>query len=132
MATTTVWPGSSSFFPGDTPFGTYDTDTAFQTDIEKTSVWCARRIGYPIVDIEIQDTQFFACFEEAVTEYSSQVNRFNIRENLLTVKGSATGSSLTHKTVKQNLNQLIGISSQYGQEAGVGGDMTLYSGSVSV
>jgi hypothetical protein len=131
MATTRIWPGSSSFFPGDTPYGTYDSETNFQSDIEKTAVWCAKRIGYPIVDIELQDTQFFACFEEAVTEYSSQVNRFNIRENLLTVKGSPTGSSLTHKTVKQNLNQLIGISSQYGQEAGVGGDMRLYSGSIS-
>ena len=133
MATTTIWPGSSSFYPGDTPFGSYDNETAFQSDIEKTAIWCAKRIGYPIVDIELQDTQFFACFEEAVTEYSSQVNRFNIRENLLTAKGSATGSSLTHKTVKQNLNQLVGISSQYGQEATspVGGDMKLYSGSIS-
>ena len=133
MATTSIWPGSSSFYPGDTPFGSYDKEKAFQADIEKTAVWCAKRIGYPIVDIELQDTQFFACFEEAVTEYSSQVNRFNIRENLLIAKGSATGSSLTHKTVKQNLNQLIGISSQYGQEATspVGGDMKLYSGSIT-
>ena len=134
MATTKIWPGSSSFFPGDTPFGSYDNEVAFQTDIQNTSVWCAKRIGYPIVDIELQDTQFFACFEEAVTEYSAQVNRFNIRENLLSAKGSATGSNLTHKTVKQNLNQLIGISSQYGQEATtpVGGDMRLYSGSISM
>ena len=131
MATTTIWPGSSSFMPGDTPYGTYDNESAFQTDIEKTSIWCARRIGYPIVDIELQDVQFFACFEEAVTEYSSQVNRFNIRENLLSAKGTPTGSSLTHKTVKQNLNQLLHISDQYGQEAGVGGDMRLYSGSIS-
>ena len=109
MATTKIWPGSSSFFPGDTPFGSYDNEVAFQTDIQNTSVWCAKRIGYPIVDIELQDTQFFACFEEAVTEYSAQVNRFNIRENLLSAKGSATGSNLTHKTVKQNLNQLIGF-----------------------
>ena len=132
MATTTIWPGSSSFAPGDTPFGTFDSDSTFQTDIEKTAEWCGKRLGYPIIDIELQDIQFFACFEEAVTEYSSQVNRFNIRENLLTVKGSPTGSSLTHKTVKQNLNQLIGISNQYGQEAGVGGNMRLYSGSISM
>ena len=29
-----IWPGSSSFFPGDTPFGTYDSETQFQSDIE--------------------------------------------------------------------------------------------------
>jgi len=131
MATTTVYDGSAAAISQSTPFGTYDNDSSFQTDGPKVADWCARRIGYPIVDIELQDVNFFACFEEAVTEYSAQVNRFNIRENLLTAKGTATGSSLTHKTVKQNLNQLIGISSQYGQEAGVGGDMRLYSGSIS-
>ena len=134
MATTTVYDGTASSISGSTPFGTYDLDSTFQTDGPKVADWCARRIGYPIVDIELQDQNFFACFEEAVTEYSSQVNRFNIRENLLITRGSATGSSLTHKTVKQNLNQLIGISSQYGQEATspVGGDMKLYSGSISM
>ena len=134
MATTTVYDGTASSISGSTPFGTYDLDSTFQTDGPKVADWCARRIGYPIVDIELQDQNFFACFEEAVTEYSSQVNRFNIRENLLSAKGSSTGSNLTHKTVKQNLNQLIGISSQYGQEATspVGGDMKLYSGSISM
>tara|TARA_R110001583_G_scaffold13766_2_gene58690 strand:- start:25964 stop:27133 length:1170 start_codon:yes stop_codon:yes gene_type:complete len=131
MATTTIYDGSAGSISGNTPFGTYDSDSTFQTDGPKVANWCAKRIGYPIIDIELQDTNFFACFEEAVTEYSSQVNRFNIRENLLTAKGSSTGSSLTHRTIKQNSNQLIGISDQYGQEAGVGGDMRLYSGSIS-
>ena len=27
-----IWPGSGSFFPGDTPFGLYDTDTTFQNE----------------------------------------------------------------------------------------------------
>ncbi len=131
MATTTIYDGSASSISGSTPFGTYDTQTAFQTDGPKVADWCARRMGYPIVDIELQDEQFFACFEEAVTEYSSQVNRFNIKENLLSVKGSATGSNLTHKSVQPNFNQLIGISQKYGSEAGVGGNMRLYSGSIS-
>ena len=69
-----IWPGSASFFPGDTPFGMYDNDNQFRQDIEKTAVWCARRIGYPIVDIELQQSQFFACFEESVTQYNAQVN----------------------------------------------------------
>ena len=132
MATTTILPGSSSFFPGDTPFGTYDSETQFQSDIEKTSVWCARRIGYPIVDIELQDTQFFACFEEAVTEYSSQVNRFNIKENLLSLKGTSTASNYTHKHFNPSLNDIVGISKAYGTEAGVGGDVKLYTGSISM
>ncbi len=76
MATSQIYPGSSSFFPGDTPFGTYDNDFVFQSDADKATLWCARRLGYPIMDIELQDIQFYACFEEAVTEYSSQVISF--------------------------------------------------------
>ena len=57
-----IWPGSSSFFSGDTPFGLYDSDTQFQSDADKVASWCAKRMGYPINDIELQDTNFFACF----------------------------------------------------------------------
>ena len=82
-----IWPGSSSFFAGDTSFGYYDLDSDFISDVDKVSSWCAKRLGYPIVDIELQDINFYTCFEEAITEYSSQVNQFNIRENLLNLKG---------------------------------------------
>ena len=75
-----IYDGSPSFFPGETPFGLYDNDQAFQSDAEKITDWCAKRLGYPIVDIELQDQNFFACFEESVSEYSSQVNYFNIKE----------------------------------------------------
>ena len=132
MATTTVYDGSAGSINGSTPFGTYDGDTTFQVDGPKVADWCARRIGYPIVDIELQDENFHACFEEAVTEYSSQVNRFNIRENLLSVRGNATASNFTHKHFDPSLNDIIGISKAYGTEAGVGGDVTLYSGSIAV
>ena len=127
-----IWPGSSSFFPGDTPFGLYDTDTTYQTDIEKSADWCAKRLGYPIVDIELQDINFYTCFEEAVTEYSTQVNFYNIKENLLTLKGTATGSNLTHKEITPTHDRLVTIAKSYGAEAGVGGNVTYYSASISV
>ena len=119
MATRITWPGSSSFFPGDTPFGIYDRDKYFANDADKVADWCAQRLGYPTVDIEMQAAQFFACFEEAVSEYSSQVNRFNIKDNLLTVTGTSTGSNLTGRNVKSTgLDNLIRLSKTYGTEAG--------------
>lgn len=127
-----IWAGSSSFFPGDTPFGYYDYDVDFQTDIDKITTWCARRLGYPIVDIELQDINFYACFEESVTEYSSQVNQFNIRENLLNIRGSATGSNLSQTEVNSNLGGLISLAKDYGSEAGSGGRLTYYTGSFEV
>jgi len=131
MANIAIYTGTTSFFPGDTPFGKYDYDHTFQADIENTTKWCASRLGYPIVDIELQDSQFFSCFEEAVSEYSSQVNRFNIRENLLNLRGESTGSDFTHKNIIPNQGNIIKISKQYGTEAGSGGDIDWKQGYIT-
>ena len=93
MANIPIWPGSSSFFPGDTPFGFYDNDTDFQVDAVGVSNWCAQRLGYPLVDIELQPLNFFTCFEEAVSEYGAQVYGYQIRDNLPKLVGSVTASS---------------------------------------
>ena len=129
-----IWPGSGSAVSGNTPFALYDNDSTFQSEAPKFAVWAARRLGYPIMAIELQDSQFYTCFEESITEYSAQVNQFNIRENLLSLRGQATGSAnnVTHKRITPNLADAIRISEQYGTEAGVGGTVDFKSGSISV
>ena len=69
MAEIPIWPGSSSFalVTKPTPFGFYDADNQFTSSADQVSVWCARRLGYPLVDVELQDINFYTCFEEAVT-----------------------------------------------------------------
>jgi len=139
MAQEAIWPGSGSAITtvsNSTPFALYDTDTTFQTDGPKFAKWCAQRLGYPITAVELQDSQFYACFEESITEYSAQVNQFNIRDNLLNLKGQETSSNFTHKRVKSTLSEVVFISEEYGQEAQVGGTVdfkrtavTLNSGS---
>src|SRR6056300_522735 len=124
-----IWPGSSSFSAGNTPFGHYDSDTDFVSSIDKTAGWCAKRLGYPIVDIELQDINFYACFEEATTEYSSQVNQFNIRENLLNLKGHSTSSNVSQTQLDGNLGGLVTLAKDYGSEVGSGGSVTYYTGS---
>ena len=130
-----IWPGSGSAITtasDSTPFGLYDSDTTFQSDGPKFAKWCAQRLGYPITAVEMQDTQFYTCFEESISEYSSQVNQFNIRENLLSLRGQPTGSNVTHKNVTPNFAGNIRIAEQYGTEAGVGGTVDFKSGSISV
>ena len=58
MANIPILPGASSFHPGDTPFGFYDNNPEFQVDADKFAVFAARRLGYPIVDIELQKFNF--------------------------------------------------------------------------
>ena len=57
------------------------------------------------MSVELQDVQFYACLEESITEYSAQVNQFNIVDNLLTLKGQPTGSNFTHKNVTPTLGR---------------------------
>ena len=123
MANIAIYDGSANLsgVSGSTPFGLYDTEQCYLTASANTADWCATRLGYPITDIELQDIQFYACFEESVTEFSAQVNRFNIRENLLSAKGNSTSSNFTHRAITPNLGRLIGLSKQYGSEVGSGG-----------
>ncbi len=132
MANTPIWPGSSSFFPGNTPFGFYDNDTEFQIDADKVAVFCSRRLGYPLTDIELQDISFYAAFEEAVTTYGNEVYAFKASENYLSLEGSPTGSDLNYKLQKPNLGTVIRIAESYGSEAGVGGSVEYRTGSIQM
>jgi hypothetical protein len=123
MAQELIYPGSSSFFPGQTPFGIYDDDYVFQEDAPKMALWCARRLGFPIQNVELQDENFYACFEEAVSEYSAQVNQFNIRNDLYSLKGRQSGTNYSGKLVEGSiLPHLVQISDAYGTLVGVGGN----------
>ncbi len=127
-----IWPGSSSFFPGNTPFGFYHYDYEFQQDVDKVADWCAKRLGYPLSEVELQDLHFYTAFEEAVTEYGAQLNAYNIRDNMLNLYGASTGSNLTGKQISPNMGGIITLANEYGEVAGTGGNVTYYTGSVTL
>lgn len=125
-----IWPGSGSFSSGSsTPFGFFDSDAQFQNDAPKVAEWCARRLGYPIVDVELQDINFFTCLEEAVNEYSSQVNQYRAKENLLSLQGSSLDLDLSDTNMNANMQNFVNIAKDYGTEALSGGKVTVYTGS---
>ena len=124
-----IYPGSSSFYPGMTPFGFYDYDYQFQIDADKVVTFCARRLGYPIMEVELQDINFYAAFEEAITTYGNELYAFQVRDNLLNTIGAPTSSNLNHAITTPTMANVIRLSQQYATEAGVGGNLTWYSGS---
>ena len=138
MSVNTYWSGSSaSEFSSSavlsiaTPFGLYDSDTDFRSDAPKTSTWVARRLGYPIVNIELDNQQIWACFEESVSEYSAQVNQFNLRNNLDILRGQkkeAFGGRANYSQTLVDGSYLpttVRMSQQYGTLAGVGGNTSI-------
>ena len=125
-----IWPGSSSFTVGDTPFGFFDSDSTFQAHADKFAKMAAQTLGYPILDVEMQDINFYTAFEAAVVEYSNQVNQVNIVNNLFNTLGVKTGSdfltdtSLTDALVGNSFGYVTKLSKTYGSEADSGGTIS--------
>ena len=132
MANIPIWNGSATFSTGDTPFGFYDTDQEFQTDAVKVASFCATRLGFPLMDVELTSGSFFACFEEAVTTYGNEVYQYKIRENYISLEGSDSSVEANNKIINPTLDRIINISKNYGTEAEVGGNVTKYTGSIDL
>jgi hypothetical protein len=141
MANIPIYPGSSSFSTGSTPFGFYDGDLEFQTDADRFTTFAARRLGFPIVDVELQDKNFYAAFEEAVTIYGNEVYAYKVRQDYLSLEGviissdipNVNGSSsLAFSAVTPNMGVIIKLSEQYGTEAGTGGNVDWHTGSIAL
>lgn len=134
MANIPIYDGSPIWDSNAVPFGFYSSDTDFQADAVKVAKFCASRLGYPIVDIELQSGSFFTAFEEAVTTYGNELYAYKIRENYLSLEGIETGSTgnLNDKLLSPTLARVIGLSEQYGVEAGTGGNVNWYDGLINL
>ena len=117
---------------GLTPFGIFDLESTFQTDGPKVANFVATRLGYPILDVELQDLQMYACFEEATIEYGKQVNQFRARDYMYNILGSSTSTDITQKNIiGAPLTQIVKLAKDYGTEALAGGDVELKRGFIS-
>tara|TARA_B100000683_G_scaffold99554_1_gene98421 strand:+ start:660 stop:1874 length:1215 start_codon:yes stop_codon:yes gene_type:complete len=129
MANIVIYDGTADFIAGQmTPFGFYDDDLEFQKDAPKVADFCARKLGFPMMDVELQSGSFFACFEEAVTTYGTEVYQQQIAQSFSGLQGGIQGSAVNTTLIRPSLQNSVRISKQYGMEAGVGGETTLHSG----
>jgi hypothetical protein len=123
----------STFSTGSTPYGTYDADSTFRTDIVSVTKWCAKRLGFPVLQLEIPSSSIYACFEESVNEYSQHINNYNIKNWMWEqygeksrISGSlGTGSA---NPVTPSLGPSIALSEKYGQVVGMDGNIDLKKG----
>lgn len=127
------WDGKLSSPIGKTPFGFFDEDQNFVGFAPRAADWAAKRLGYPIVDVEMIDVQFYACLEESITEYSAQVNQFSIKQNLYSLKGTTTSVNLTTSVMQtQPLPFYLKLAEAYGAEVGAGGNVDWRKASLPV
>jgi len=132
MSNIAIWSGSSVFTTGSTPFGFYDNDIAFRTEADQVAKWCAQRLGYPLINVELQSGSFYTAFEEAVTTYGNEIFQYKVRENYLSMEGNSTTTNFNDFVVTPNLGSIIRLSQTYGTEAGAGGKVKYYTGSLTL
>ena len=131
MSNIAIYNGTSTYVSGSsTPFKFYDNDSVFRIDAVNVAQWCAQRLGYPLVEVELQSGSFFTAFEESVTTYGNEVYQWKVRENYLNLEGTSTSSILNNQLITPNLGNIIRISETYASEAGVGGYTEFYTGSI--
>ena len=132
-----IYSDPSSFSAGETPYGTYDADSTFQTDIVSVTKWVAKRLGHPVLQLEIPSGSIYACFEESISEYSQHINNYNIKNWMWEqygeknrISGSiGTGSA---NPVTPSIGPSIGLSDKYGQAVNLSENYDLKKGYVTL
>ncbi len=129
-----------------TPYGIYDADSAFISESVSVAKYVATKLGHPVMQLEFNSSSIWACFEEAVSEYSQQINHYNTKNWMWEhygatdrVSGSEYGnvsntSSLmgtgSHEPEASHMGSTFFLSEQYGEAVNVGGGITLHTGSI--
>lgn len=127
------WPVNSDFVPNDsTAFGYFDTDPVFVSEAPKTAEYIARQLGYDAVEIEITAKQIYTNIELATLKYSELVNNVRLRDRYIGLLGAPTSSVNTNTTPYFSLNFILRLSDAFATEAGAGGRINFYTGSIEL
>ena len=128
---------SGSFVSGQTPYGTYDADSTFQSDIQSVTKWVAKRLGFPVLQLEIPSGSIYACFEESINEYSQHINNYNIKNWMWEqygeksrISGSLSTGSLDPVVPTQGPS--VTLSEKYGSLVNMGGNVDLKKGFITI
>ena len=131
-------PTSTLDVVGETPHGIYDSDTDFQNDSLTVCKYVASKLGHPVMQLEFNSGSIYACFEEAISEYSQQINHYNTKNWMWEHYGSTNrqSSSLgdmgSHEPEAPHMGSTFLLSEQYGEAVNVGGGLNLYTGSITI
>lgn len=132
-----------AFTTGSTAFGIFDLDATFAVDADRMVRYVAVKLGGGLpgsnedaqhVQVELTSKDVYTCFEEAAIEYGAIVNAYQAKSSLAAFLGSNTGT-LTGGQNRYPRNALEWARRQaqpFGEEAYVGGDRHLFSGSIDL
>ena len=130
-------PTISTSANGDTPYGIYDSDPAFVSESVDVAKFVSKKLGHPIMQLEFNSSSIYACFEEAISDYSQYINNYNVKNWLWDHYGTTSRESGSMGTgsvepMHPRLGMAFALSEQYGEAVGVGGSTDMYSGSITL
>jgi hypothetical protein len=131
------------FVTGSTAFGVFDSDPAFQADADRLVKYVAVKLGGGLpgsaedsthVQVELTSKDVYTCFEEACVEYGAIVNAYQAKSSLAAFLGSNTGSLTGGQSryPHASLEWARRAAQPFGEDAYVGGDRVLHSGSIQL
>ena len=123
---------------GPTPFGIFDSESEFQSEADRVVTYVKRKLGDDILSVELTKKQIWATLEEAALEFSSLLNQYQAKSQLVQFLGMPiTGSDgnmsgSEGKYPRENLDFLTRFAEPYASEAGIGGSYNMMSGSIDL
>tara|TARA_Y100000310_G_C20605074_1_gene775078 strand:+ start:59 stop:1327 length:1269 start_codon:yes stop_codon:yes gene_type:complete len=139
--------GAISNVSGALPFGIYVTSSPFLSGAVDQVAFTYKKLGGDVLDIELNQGQVYAAYEEAVLEYSYIVNLHQASNSLSDLLGAQTasfnqdgqitsgdglsGSSVELRYPRFDYGYVRRISEGLATEAGFGGLTPIYSASFS-
>jgi len=93
-----------------------------------------RKLGEPVLTVELDNSQIFTCFEEANIEYSSYINQQYIRNWLAQIVGQDRDfdNDITNKLPYGNMALAKRIARAYSEEIGVAGRQKIRKGYIEL
>ena len=134
--------GSTSLVSATLPYGIYASDNNFLSGAAEQVSYVYKKLGGDILDIEITPGNVYTAYEEACLEYSYLVNIHQAKNSLGDLLGNTTASfdhdgEISGSTISSISLKYPRYTFQYSKraaeglatEAGINGNLTLYSGS---
>ena len=84
-----------------TPYGIYDNDVSFISESVDVARFVSKKLGHPVMQLEFNSSSIWACFEEAVSDYSQYINNYNVKNWLWDNYGTTdrvSGSGFSNNT----------------------------------
>ena len=115
-------------------FGTFSSDSAFQTDCDGMIKYTHVMLGGNVLQVELKNLDIYQSLENASLEYSALVNSYQAKSTMADILGGSTGSlaGQQNKLARLNIALAKRKSQAYSSELGIGGTKTLYSGSIDL